>query len=94
LVTETEARSAFGMRLRAARKRAGLSMEELAGRMGGVVTKQAIGKYETGPDDAGAGCARDVGRGIGTRRRIRFRIHIRIGIRGGGCGTIRRKTSR
>ena len=45
---EAEARSAFGMRLRAARKRAGLSMEELAGRMGGAVTKQAIGKYETG----------------------------------------------
>ncbi len=42
------ARSAFGIRLRAARKRAGLSMEELAGRLGGVVTKQAIGKYETG----------------------------------------------
>jgi len=38
----------FGVRLRAARKMAGLSMEGLAGRLGGMVTKQAIGKYEKG----------------------------------------------
>ena len=38
----------FGQRLRAARKMAGLSMEELARKLGAVVTKQAIGKYETG----------------------------------------------
>ena len=40
--------TAFGMRLRAARKMAGLSMEELAAELGGRVTKQAISKYETG----------------------------------------------
>jgi transcriptional regulator with XRE-family HTH domain len=38
----------FGMRLRAARKMAGMSMEDLAARLGGRVTKQAISKYETG----------------------------------------------
>jgi Zn-dependent peptidase ImmA (M78 family)/transcriptional regulator with XRE-family HTH domain len=38
----------FGVRLRAARKMAGLSMEGLAKRLGGMVTKQAIGKYEKG----------------------------------------------
>ena len=38
----------FGLRLRAARKRAGLSMEDLVRRIGGMVTKQAIGKYEMG----------------------------------------------
>lgn len=38
----------FGIRLRAARKMAGLSMEELAAKLGGRVTKQAISKYETG----------------------------------------------
>jgi len=38
----------FGQRLRAARKMAGLSMEDLAGKLGGMVTKQAIGKYESG----------------------------------------------
>lgn len=38
----------FGQRLRAARKMAGLSMEDLAAKIGGIVTKQAIGKYETG----------------------------------------------
>jgi Zn-dependent peptidase ImmA (M78 family)/transcriptional regulator with XRE-family HTH domain len=38
----------FGVRLRAARKMAGLSMEDLAKRLGGMVTKQAIGKYEKG----------------------------------------------
>jgi Zn-dependent peptidase ImmA (M78 family)/transcriptional regulator with XRE-family HTH domain len=40
--------TAFGVRLRAARKMAGLSMEDLAGKLGGVVTKQAISKYEQG----------------------------------------------
>jgi Zn-dependent peptidase ImmA (M78 family)/transcriptional regulator with XRE-family HTH domain len=38
----------FAARLRAARKMAGLSMEELACKLGGVVTKQAISKYEQG----------------------------------------------
>jgi len=38
----------FGVRLRAARKMAGMSMEDLAQRLGGMVTKQAIGKYEKG----------------------------------------------
>lgn len=38
----------FSVRLRAARKMAGLSMEDLAGKLGGLVTKQAIGKYEKG----------------------------------------------
>jgi Zn-dependent peptidase ImmA (M78 family)/transcriptional regulator with XRE-family HTH domain len=38
----------FGARLRAARKMAGLSMEDLAWRLGGLVTKQAISKYEQG----------------------------------------------
>jgi len=38
----------FGVRLRAARKMAGLSMEDLASKMGGMVTKQAISKYERG----------------------------------------------
>ncbi len=38
----------FGVRLRAARKMAGMSMEDLAGKLGGRVTKQAISKYETG----------------------------------------------
>jgi Zn-dependent peptidase ImmA (M78 family)/transcriptional regulator with XRE-family HTH domain len=38
----------FGVRLRAARKMAGMSMEDLAKRLGWVVTKQAIGKYEKG----------------------------------------------
>lgn len=38
----------FGVRLKAARKMAGLSMEDLAKRIGGMVTKQAIGKYEKG----------------------------------------------
>jgi Zn-dependent peptidase ImmA (M78 family)/transcriptional regulator with XRE-family HTH domain len=37
-----------GFRLRAARKMAGLSMEELARRLDGIVTKQAIAKYEKG----------------------------------------------
>jgi Zn-dependent peptidase ImmA (M78 family)/transcriptional regulator with XRE-family HTH domain len=38
----------FGARLRAARKMAGFSMEDLAAKLGGVVTKQAISKYERG----------------------------------------------
>jgi Zn-dependent peptidase ImmA (M78 family)/transcriptional regulator with XRE-family HTH domain len=38
----------FGQRLRAARKMAGMSMADLAVKLGGLVTKQAIGKYETG----------------------------------------------
>jgi Zn-dependent peptidase ImmA (M78 family)/transcriptional regulator with XRE-family HTH domain len=38
----------FAVRLKAARKMAGLSMEDLAKKLGGMVTKQAIGKYEKG----------------------------------------------
>ncbi len=38
----------FGVRLRAARKMAAMSMEDLAAKLGGLVTKQAISKYETG----------------------------------------------
>ena len=38
----------FGVRLRAARKMAGMSLEDLAGKLGGRVTKQALSKYETG----------------------------------------------
>jgi Zn-dependent peptidase ImmA (M78 family)/transcriptional regulator with XRE-family HTH domain len=38
----------FGARLRAARKMAGMSMEDLATKLGGLVTKQAISKYEQG----------------------------------------------
>jgi len=37
----------FGIRLRAARKMAGMSMEDLAAKLGGRITKQAISKYET-----------------------------------------------
>jgi Zn-dependent peptidase ImmA (M78 family)/DNA-binding XRE family transcriptional regulator len=36
----------FGERLKAARAMAGLSQDELVGRIGGLVTKQAISKYE------------------------------------------------
>jgi Zn-dependent peptidase ImmA (M78 family)/transcriptional regulator with XRE-family HTH domain len=38
----------FGSRLRTARKMAGMSLEDLSARIGGVVTKQAISKYEKG----------------------------------------------
>jgi Zn-dependent peptidase ImmA (M78 family) len=38
----------FGKRLKSARKMAGLSMEELASASKGIVTKQAISKYENG----------------------------------------------
>lgn len=38
----------FGSRLRAARKMAGMSLEDLSGRIGGVVTRQALSKYEKG----------------------------------------------
>lgn len=37
-----------GDRLRLARKQAGLSLDRLAEELGGIVTKQAIGKYERG----------------------------------------------
>jgi Zn-dependent peptidase ImmA (M78 family)/transcriptional regulator with XRE-family HTH domain len=42
------AETPFGIRLRAARKMAGMSMQDLAAKLGGRVTKQAISKYETG----------------------------------------------
>jgi len=38
----------FGSRLRTARKMAGMSLEDLARRLGGIVTRQAISKYEKG----------------------------------------------
>ncbi|MCR4395827.1 MAG: helix-turn-helix domain-containing protein [Candidatus Saccharicenans sp.] len=38
----------FPIRLRAARLRAGLSLEDLAQKLGGIVTRQAIAKYEKG----------------------------------------------
>jgi Zn-dependent peptidase ImmA (M78 family)/transcriptional regulator with XRE-family HTH domain len=38
----------FGSRLRTARRMAGMSLEDLSGRIGGVVTRQAISKYEKG----------------------------------------------
>ena len=38
----------FGSRLRLSRKKAGLSMRDLAGRLSPPVSVQAIGKYETG----------------------------------------------
>jgi Zn-dependent peptidase ImmA (M78 family) len=40
--------SEFGLRLRAARKMASLSMDDLVWKMDGAVTKQAISKYEAG----------------------------------------------
>lgn len=51
MTTEWKRRSPetpFGARLKAARKMAGLSMEDLAAKLGGIVTKQAISKYEQG----------------------------------------------
>src|SRR4051812_18788113 len=42
-----------GERLRLARARAGLSLRALAGRVGGLVTAQAIGKYERGEMEPG-----------------------------------------
>ena len=44
----TSSETPFGVRLKAARKMAGMSMEDLAQKLGGMVTKQAIGKYEQG----------------------------------------------
>lgn len=38
----------FPIRLRAARLRAGLSLEDLAQKLGGIITRQAIAKYEKG----------------------------------------------
>ena len=38
----------FGSRLRLARKMAGLSLGDLSGKIGGVVTRQALSKYEKG----------------------------------------------
>lgn len=38
----------FPLRLRAARLKAGLSLEDLARKLGGIVTRQAIAKYEKG----------------------------------------------
>lgn len=46
--TTSHPETPFGARLRAARKMAGMSMEDLAGKLGGRVTKQAISKYEQG----------------------------------------------
>ncbi|MHA1921262.1 MAG: helix-turn-helix domain-containing protein [Promethearchaeota archaeon] len=38
----------FGNRLRSARKMAGLSMDDLAKKSGGIIAKQSISKYEQG----------------------------------------------
>jgi Zn-dependent peptidase ImmA (M78 family)/transcriptional regulator with XRE-family HTH domain len=38
----------FGSRLRTARKMAGMSLADLAGRLGWIISRQAISKYETG----------------------------------------------
>jgi len=38
----------FPLRLRAARLKAGLSLEDLACKLGGIVSRQAIAKYEKG----------------------------------------------
>lgn len=38
----------FPVRLRAARLKAGLSLEDLAQKLGGIITRQAIAKYEKG----------------------------------------------
>lgn len=43
----------FGKRLRQARLRAGLSMDDLCEKIGRIVTKQSISKYETGRSMAG-----------------------------------------
>jgi Zn-dependent peptidase ImmA (M78 family)/transcriptional regulator with XRE-family HTH domain len=43
-----QAMALFGSRLRTARKMAGMSLEDLSSRIGGVVTRQAISKYEKG----------------------------------------------
>jgi Zn-dependent peptidase ImmA (M78 family)/transcriptional regulator with XRE-family HTH domain len=40
--------AAFGMRLRAARTMAGLSMDDLVQKMGGGISRQALSKYELG----------------------------------------------
>ena len=45
---EKEMLDLFGLRLKSARKMAGLSMEELAQKMKKTITKQAISKYEKG----------------------------------------------
>ncbi len=47
-MTKNKNRIEFGNRLRSARKMAGLSMKDLANNAGGIVTKQAISKYEKG----------------------------------------------
>lgn len=44
----SEVDASFPLRLRSARLRAGLSLGELADRLGGMVTRQAIAKYEKG----------------------------------------------
>jgi len=44
----------IGRRLKVARASAGLSLRELAARMEGVVTPQAIGKYERNEDMPGS----------------------------------------
>lgn len=46
--TKPELDPTFPLRLRAARLRAGLSLEDLAQKLGGIVSRQAIAKYEKG----------------------------------------------
>jgi len=44
----------FGIRLKSARKMAGMSLDALAQKTGGIVTKQAISKYEKGMINPGS----------------------------------------
>jgi Zn-dependent peptidase ImmA (M78 family)/transcriptional regulator with XRE-family HTH domain len=50
---KTPQNNELGTRLRAARKIAGLSLEDLAGKMGGIVSRQALSKYEQGEMNPG-----------------------------------------
>jgi Zn-dependent peptidase ImmA (M78 family)/transcriptional regulator with XRE-family HTH domain len=49
-----KARDIFGKRLKQARQKAGLSMDELANKIGREVSKQTISKYEAGKTMAGS----------------------------------------
>ena len=53
-----------GRRLATARARAGVSLRDLAGAMGGMVTAQAIGKYERGEMQPRAPVMRALGRAL------------------------------
>ncbi|RJP22014.1 MAG: helix-turn-helix domain-containing protein [Deltaproteobacteria bacterium] len=55
----------FSERLRLARKRAGLSLRDLASTAGNVVTAQAIGKYERGEMSPGSTVVLALGKALG-----------------------------